>query len=112
MSLLTVDLPKGVCPRPALVARFETLVAEWKSTRAPSSSVSQLAMHPAYQQIIGLGPDVLPLIFRELTVAPAQWFWALRALTGENPVDEAHRGDIPKMTADWLGWGKQQGYEW
>jgi hypothetical protein len=37
------------------------------------------------------------------------WFWALRALTGENPVPSEHRGNIEAMANDWLQWGQEKG---
>lgn len=43
-------------------------------------------MHPAYQQIIGMGEKALPLILRDLRDRPTgHWFWALNAITGEEP---------------------------
>lgn len=65
-------------------------------------------MHPAYQQIIGMGPDALPLILRDLADEPAPWFWALRAITGEDPVPEAERGDVDRMVEAWLSWGMRR----
>lgn len=95
-----------------LEARFQRLYREWERTSPPTSRIEQLAMHPAYQQIIGLGPDALPLILRELERSPNHWFWALRAITGENPVQPEHRGNLAAMTQDWLSWAKDQGLEW
>jgi len=40
--------------------RFHELVATWKRERGPHSSSARLAEHPAYQQIIRLGPEVVP----------------------------------------------------
>ena len=48
----------------------------------------------------------------ELDREPDYWFWALQAITGEDPVPPAHRGDLSKMAAAWIRWGKQQGYRW
>lgn len=67
-------------------------------------------MHPAYQRIIGLGPIAIGLILRELQERPEQWFWALKALTGEDPVSPQSRGQVAAMTAAWLAWGQQRGY--
>ena len=64
-----------------------------------------MAMHPAYQQIIGMGTPALPLIFQELQREPDHWFWALGAITGENPVPEEDAGDLDAMTDAWLSWG-------
>ena len=74
------------------------------------SSTTAIATHPAYQRIIGLGPQVIPLILAELAKQPDHWFWALQALTGENPVPFADQGRIPAMTAAWLTWGHDNGW--
>ena len=71
-----------------------------------------MAAHPAYQEIISLGPDVVPLLLRELAREPDHWFTALKAITGTNPVDPADRGCIDKMAGAWLTWAKEAGYTW
>jgi len=87
---------------------FETLTREWKAAASVSSSLTDAAMHASYQRIIGLGPSVIPLILRDLRDNGGPWFWALRALTGENPVPQAHRGKMDLMTNDWLKWGQEK----
>jgi hypothetical protein len=69
-----------------------------------------MALHPAYQQIVGMGRSALPFLFRELKQRPDHWFWALRAITGENPVSSEHRGNIINMARDWLEWAGQKGF--
>jgi hypothetical protein len=64
-------------------------------------------MHPAYQQIIGMGVDALPLILRELEREPDHWFWALEAITGENPVPPTDRGRLNEMARAWLRWASE-----
>jgi len=39
-----------------------------------------------------------------------QWFWALKSITGEDPVSPEKRGRIRDMTQAWLRWGQEQGY--
>jgi hypothetical protein len=39
-----------------------------------------------YQQIIGMGWSVVPLMLEELQREPDQGFWALEAITDVNPV--------------------------
>lgn len=73
------------------------------------SSSTEKVMHPAYQRIIGLGPAVIPLVLRDLEQQGGHWFWALRALTGENPVKPEDAGQVRKMTESWLEWGRQRG---
>jgi hypothetical protein len=104
----------GAAPNQDAVERkFIRLRDEWKAQRGHESSTARLAMHPAYQKIIGMGPVVLPLLFRELaSKEPDAWFWALRAITEADPVRPEDRGDGAKMTRVWLEWAKQQGYHW
>jgi hypothetical protein len=92
--------------------RFGTLAAEWRITRDEFVSGISNFILPAYQQIIGLGPAVLPLIFAELEKQLDDWFWALRAITGENPVPEEHLGDLEAMRKDWLLWAAANGLQW
>lgn len=92
--------------------RFMTLADEWRHNQGVTSSLTQLVMSPAYQQIIGMGKTAVPLIFRELEKEPDHWFWALKSITGEDPVSDESRGNIGQMATDWLEWGKKQGYQW
>ena len=94
----------------ALGRKFQDLASRWRRETALRSSVTAIAMHPAYQQIIGLGEPALPLIFQELRREPDHWFWALGAITGENPVPDDHAGDLEAMAEDWLSWGDAHGY--
>src|SRR3972149_3726067 len=49
-----------------LKARFQELVSTWKRETSLTTSVLEMAMHPAYQQIIGMGPIDVPLILNQL----------------------------------------------
>jgi hypothetical protein len=92
-----------------LADRFQALLKTWKHETAFSSSTTQRAMHPAYQGIIGLGPRVVPLMLDELKRDPCDLFWALKAITGEDPVPPEDRGRFDKMTDAWLRWGREKG---
>jgi hypothetical protein len=95
---------------PELARRFEALAAQWREDTVFDSAPTALFLHPAYQEIIGFGPAVLPLLFRNLEETGSFWFWALQAITGENPIPQADRGDIPRVTEHWLKWGRERGY--
>lgn len=90
--------------------KFERLSMEWREDTAFLSSVQQMAMHPAYQEIIGMGPDAIPLILKDLERTQDHWSWALSAITGINSVCEEDRGIVSKMADSWLNWGRQAGY--
>jgi len=88
--------------------RFDRLAEQWREDCKHSSFVTDRAMHPAYQQIIGMGRDALPLILEDLQRKPDHWFWALRAITGEDPVPPESKGKLREMTAAWLKWAREQ----
>src|SRR5215212_2118938 len=96
-----------VAPPKQLEALFAKLKTEWRQDTRYLSSTSAIATHPAYQRILGLGPQVIPLILSELQREPGHWFWALSALTGEDPVPPADRGRIAAMAGAWLRWGRE-----
>lgn len=89
---------------------FKSEARKWKDETYHFSSMDRMVLHPSYQRIIGLGPAVVPLILQELASDSDQWFWALRSITGENPVPKEHRGKLDLMTKDWLEWGARRGY--
>ncbi len=88
------------------MATFNSSLVRWKEDTAFTSSLTEMLLHPAYQRIIGLGPDVVPFILRELAENGGHWFWALAALTGENPVTPENQGRPRLMKEAWLAWGK------
>ncbi len=89
--------------------RFLALADRWRKECGPLSSIREMILHPAYQQIIGMGPDVLPYILDELERQPDHWFLALRAITGEDPVRQQNRGRVREMARDWLEWAERRG---
>jgi len=94
-----------------LKRRFRSLTERWKTETQFTSTVIEIVTHPAYQQIIGMGPAIIPLILHQLAIEADHWFWALKAITGEDPVNENSRGKLMDMARAWLEWGESQGYE-
>jgi len=89
---------------------FQKLKSDWIKEQGSTSSINESAMCYSYQKIIGMGPKVVPFILSELRRAanePDQWFWALRVLTGADPISDDDRGDFPKMAETWLKWADQ-----
>lgn len=89
--------------------RFNDLAEKWASETAHHSMMSKIVLHRSYQEIIGLGRDALPLILKRLAVEPNHWFWALRAISGEDPVPAADIGRFDAMRHAWLQWGRNRG---
>ncbi len=91
---------------------FNRLVKQWLSETGNISSTNEACIHPAYQQIIGLGKEAIPLLLRELEKKSGRWFWALKAISREDPVPPEKRGKTREMISAWLDWGKNKGYIW
>jgi hypothetical protein len=66
--------------------------------------------HPAYQEIISLGLPIVPLLLQDLEKEPEHWSYALEKITGANPVSAEDVGNLDRMAAAWLRWGRENGY--
>jgi hypothetical protein len=86
---------------------FKGLVEKWQGETGGHSVLSRRYAHPAYQAILGLGKDAIPLVLRELQARPDWWFEALNALAKPkvNPVKEG--SSFADAVGAWLDWGRQ-----
>jgi hypothetical protein len=101
----------GKMRRSNIRQQFAQLADTWKQETAFQSNITKKAIHPAYQRIIGMGPEAIPLILEEFRrVRLDDWFWALTAITGENPITEDIAGNVQSMAEAWLRWGRAKGY--
>ena len=67
-----------------------------------------MTSHPSYLRIIGMGREVLPLLFQELSDHPDHWLVALNAITGEDPAPMG--STFNEAVETWLAWAKERGY--
>lgn len=112
MSTVPVKQSPDTGPTESMEGKFRRLADVWRAETAYTSSSSDLVSHPAFQEIVSMGPAVIPLLLRELENRTGHWHRALRRITGVDPVPPAERGNLAKTAAAWLGWGKEQGYQW
>jgi len=87
---------------------FSSLADQWERETGPYSFLNDKVMHWAYQRIIGLGPEVIPFIFKRLEERPGHWYWALESLTGEDPAQETET--MAAAREAWLSWGREHFY--
>ena len=99
-------------PAESLEEKFQRLAIVWHRAVAHHSSSRIRHNHPAYQEIISMGPAVVPLLLQDLESNRRHWFAALAAITGTDPVAEEDAGNIPRMAEAWLQWGRENGYRW
>lgn len=115
-KLLLIDelVAKALAALPLEVAetvlekRFRELAEKWERETGSLSSVTKRVMHPSYQAIVGMGEQVVPILLRDLQDNRRDWFWALSAITQENPVDRSDAGRVDKMISAWIAWGKKK----
>jgi len=108
--LVTHDVETPIPGGPSFViAEFQRLVSEWRDATQFQSSLALSTRHSAYQAIVHLGAEIVPALLRELKREPGPWFVALREITGVDPVDPVHRGNMQAMAAAWLKWGRDNG---
>lgn len=85
---------------------FDQLVSEWEPIARLASSVHQVALHPAYQSMIGLGPEIVPYIVEQMQADHSpHWFWALRAITRSDPA--AGIESVEDAVTAWLNWARR-----
>jgi hypothetical protein len=96
-------------PVPSVEVEFKKHERKWKRDTRYTSSLTERFLHPSYARIIGLGWPAVSLILRSLEREPNDWFYALRAITGADPVSATDIGYMAKMTKAWLNWGQQRG---
>jgi hypothetical protein len=104
---------KGQTSSAEIQKKFQALVKEWRRERGAMSSITEMAMLPPYQRIIGMGEAAIPLIIAQLkseSDEPDQWFWALMAITQANPVNREDQGNFLNMAQSWLKWAEDAGY--
>ena len=96
--------------KPADRQRFNELADRWREETFFLSRSDLKNAHPALQEIISMGPPMVPLILERMRSQGGHWFEALQQLTGEDPISPADYGKIAAMQNSWLQWGERNGY--
>jgi hypothetical protein len=98
----------GIFENDRLNRELLDLADRWTRETAALSSITEKATHPAYQQIIGIGPRAVPFLLRRLREDGGHWFWALESITRQDPVPAENRGNMQAMAKAWLDWGRKR----
>lgn len=88
--------------------RFKLLAKKWRKETSLYSSALAMSQHPAYQEIIQMGHEAIPLILQELQQKPDHWFMALIEITKENVAGKAT--NFSEAVSNCIKWGKEKGY--
>ena len=98
-------------PAETLAEQFDRLATSWNAETAHFSMVRRKMRHPAFAQLVALGPEAVPLLLRALETRPGHWYAILQEITGTNPVRPEDHG-VEGIKQAWLRWGKEQGIPW
>jgi len=95
-----------------LAHSFRELVERWKNDTGHWSSTTRRIADPSYLRIIGLarkstGHQLEKLLLLEIQNEPDEWFDALAAITGADPVKPEHNFD--EAINAWVEWGHKEG---
>jgi hypothetical protein len=104
-----MQLVSAKTARSSMARHFDELADTWERETRAESFAHRRSIHPAYQRIIGLGPQAIPLILERMRQRRSgHWFWALHALTGEDPATGLTK---PREAREaWLRWGVEHGH--
>jgi hypothetical protein len=93
--------------------RVARLLRTWRAEAAYLSSTSQIQAHAAYQELMTLGAEALPALFRDLEqTSDGHLSKALAEITGAHPVSAEDRGKIHRIAEAWLNWARENGHRW
>ena len=95
-----------------LESAFNTLAQQWLVETAIHSNPAIIARHTAYAQLVAMKDDAIPLILKEISQKRNRphWFQALHDIIGMTPAPEDSWGNVEKVAAAWLEWGREQGH--
>jgi type I restriction-modification system DNA methylase subunit len=94
-----------------LEARLRALADLWADETKDLSSYTGIVQHPIYQHVIRrFGRSAVPFLLSELSTGRLNWVWALRAITGQEPVAPGDAVDIQRVAESWVRWGKDNGF--
>lgn len=89
---------------PDISEKFSKLKNDWINEVGYHSNPNIVENNSNYKAIIKLQYSVLPYLLNDIRSGEANWFGALREITGVDPVKEENYGDFDAMAQDWLKW--------
>jgi hypothetical protein len=105
----TVMPNTGQASAPLTEDLFQEMVSQWTLGIGSTSNPTEIFAHPAFRRIVGTGSDAVPFLLREVKKNPSYLVWALREITGKDPVPRDARGNMKEMARAWVAWGEENG---
>jgi len=86
---------------------FDKLYKKWREETKFDSFIGD-PYHKSYEKIVKFGNRAIPYIITKLKEEPSLIFVALFRITGETPIKEENKGNVKKMTEDWIEWWEKK----
>jgi hypothetical protein len=93
--------------------RFTELTKAWRAHLLEvmdQSLASRAIACDAFDALVALGPDAIPLILREYQGINVPWGAVLARITGETALGDGLTGNRKDTRERWLAWARQHGY--
>ena len=100
--------------------RFDQLAWLWKRETMGHSNTHFIVNNDAFREIVAMGEDAMPHIFRKMENGENGLWWLLleritgtRLTQGVEPVPGVRgwvKTDVPTLKAAWLEWGREREY--
>lgn len=91
----------------------EALADRWYRETGHRSLLSVRFKHPAWQQLLALGREIVPDLARRIERSgPSHLHHALAAITGESPLPPDAVTTVKEACAAWVAWAREHRYEW
>ena len=97
-----------VVTKESVKEKFFRLADEWSEAVRNVSSLTAMAAHSKYREIISLGWEAVPFLLADLRDNNRFWFPALAEITKIRPYDPRDVGNSKKMIDAWIRWGKKK----
>lgn len=102
-------LPGTITVGNTVAQKFHALASEWLRDTGIVSNPVEIFMHPAHVKLLGMGPEILPLVLKEVEKMSGHWFMILDAISPENPVTPEDETSPERTARAWIEWGKERG---
>jgi len=84
----------------------------WEDTKV-HSNLQIVVDHPAFKELVEMGPKIIPYIVHYMTQKKADWthMMLLGTITKENPIAPQHAGNFNMHLAEWIIWYEHSKYK-
>lgn len=90
--------------------RFNYLFNKWKEDTKYISDYNKIINDPSYLEILGLGKDILPFIFKSFKDNTGFWLHALEHITNKKKYIKKKNPTRKDFRDFWLTWGVNEKY--